>query len=879
MTVPSSTSRVAYAGDGSTQVFPVPFYFLEETDLEVTLRTAAGDEVKQSLTADYTVSGTGDQEGGSITMLSAPANGSVLVIRRVVAIVQETDYVDNDDLPAETLERDFDRGVMVDQQLQEELNRTVKVSVTSPVVPTLPQPEAGRVIGWNDTEDGLVNKTIGAIDLDVILTDEQAGDVMVWDAGQSAIVNARPIAIDVGVYGAVGDGSTDDTAAFTALEGEHSGLTIDLLGKTYLVDAVPTGNRYRNGYFKVADYEADLDALVPARDTIDTALTCLAAGPYYAAWPQDKWHEWDGVIYALWMEGSQHSTSDTEKYVVCMRSKDGGKTWTQKEVVARDDGVGRSSFAAGVVDGVQFVVIRNDGNGGQALRARRLAKRYEMSGVIRTTAGSDKFRIYFADIDAPIGALDGMTGSFTGVGTVGGLAISGDYPVSAVTDEYIEFQASSAATSTAQGGGTSGETGDQFSLTFAETDWEDIFFGGVSLGAALAAAISGSTPHVHSFAPIPGEAGAFYIGLSGSTINVGIARIDRAFDVDGSNGGPAVTWARQIPGSTALSEPTVHYDGVRLAGFCRTQLEDVAPLWWWSDDELVTVTTSEAPGLGYATQSPIAIAEMDGVFYGFASGRRHGPGRPSPGTGRASVPLYLLRAEKAAALADGFSAFEWVVIDEAYFEDHYFAVSNSVGVGSLVALGGGVLLAGYSSEVPADDTLAASTSQVFALKIGVGAGVERGRSRIETGQVVTLTDGKWFYMGHPAVANGGYLAFETRGLDTAPAAYDTTTGYFTPPETGIYEFSLQVCYENGGAGTDGETYLQLVDEDDTDVLRSAGLFVALASNIGLPSNEMQGYGHFPAFLRQGQKVRFKVTATNGVRDSTARGYLYIKKVT
>ncbi|QJT15011.1 hypothetical protein E5E97_20230 [Aeromonas sp. 2692-1] len=51
--------------------------------------------------------------------------------------------------------------------------------------------------------------------------------------------------------GAVGDGVTNDQAAFDALEASFSGQVVDLMSKTYLVTSIPTGNRYANGYFKV----------------------------------------------------------------------------------------------------------------------------------------------------------------------------------------------------------------------------------------------------------------------------------------------------------------------------------------------------------------------------------------------------------------------------------------------------------------------------------------------------------------------------------------------------------------------------------------------------------------------------------------------------
>lgn len=51
--------------------------------------------------------------------------------------------------------------------------------------------------------------------------------------------------------GAVGDGVTNDQAAFDALDASFSGQVVDLKSKTYLVTSIPTGNRYANGYFKV----------------------------------------------------------------------------------------------------------------------------------------------------------------------------------------------------------------------------------------------------------------------------------------------------------------------------------------------------------------------------------------------------------------------------------------------------------------------------------------------------------------------------------------------------------------------------------------------------------------------------------------------------
>lgn len=66
--------------------------------------------------------------------------------------------------------------------------------------------------------------------------------------------------------GAVGDAVADDTAAFAILEAQSQYDVIDLLGKTYLVDNLPTVHRYINGYLKHSVdgyvYDANPESLI-----------------------------------------------------------------------------------------------------------------------------------------------------------------------------------------------------------------------------------------------------------------------------------------------------------------------------------------------------------------------------------------------------------------------------------------------------------------------------------------------------------------------------------------------------------------------------------------------------------------------------------------
>lgn len=157
MTVSTTSARVAYTGDAGTTVFSVPFYFIDSGDLAVYL-TVSGTTTEQTETTHYTVSGAGNEAGGSVTMLSAPASGATLTIIREPEQVQTTDYQANDPFPAETHEAALDKQMMVSQHLQDQIDRAILLPVeTSGVDGGLPTPEAGKSIVWNDDADGLEN--------------------------------------------------------------------------------------------------------------------------------------------------------------------------------------------------------------------------------------------------------------------------------------------------------------------------------------------------------------------------------------------------------------------------------------------------------------------------------------------------------------------------------------------------------------------------------------------------------------------------------------------------------------------------------------------------------------------------------------------------
>lgn len=163
MTIASTVNRVDYTGSGTTSVFAYPFKIFESSDLEVTQTlTSTGVETTLALTTGYTVSGVGEATGGNITLVAGVlATGYTLAIRRVLDLVQETDIRNLGEYYPELHENQFDKLVMLVQQLQEQVGRSLKLpkqKVGSAANSTLPGLIASKYVGFN-ASGGIVAST------------------------------------------------------------------------------------------------------------------------------------------------------------------------------------------------------------------------------------------------------------------------------------------------------------------------------------------------------------------------------------------------------------------------------------------------------------------------------------------------------------------------------------------------------------------------------------------------------------------------------------------------------------------------------------------------------------------------------------------------
>lgn len=147
MPVTDQTTSNSSTGNGVTTVYPYTYKILDEADILVEV-----DGVAKTLTTHYTVSGVGVSGGGNVTFVTAPASGAVVVLSRSMAYSRDTDYQENGDLLAATLDEDVDRVTMLVQQVRQLIRRAVKLpsGVT-----------ADQVLGTGNTAAERASKLIG----------------------------------------------------------------------------------------------------------------------------------------------------------------------------------------------------------------------------------------------------------------------------------------------------------------------------------------------------------------------------------------------------------------------------------------------------------------------------------------------------------------------------------------------------------------------------------------------------------------------------------------------------------------------------------------------------------------------------------------------
>ena len=167
MTISSTTVKNSYSGNGTLDTFNYTFKIFADSDLQVIIRDATATETVKTLTTHYTVTGAGNANGGTIVFTTGniPTTTETVVIRRAVPQTQAIDYIANDPFPAESHEEGLDRSMMSIQQLQEEVDRSIKLSRTNTMNNTEfaigATARAGKIFGFDDNGELVVSQELG----------------------------------------------------------------------------------------------------------------------------------------------------------------------------------------------------------------------------------------------------------------------------------------------------------------------------------------------------------------------------------------------------------------------------------------------------------------------------------------------------------------------------------------------------------------------------------------------------------------------------------------------------------------------------------------------------------------------------------------------
>jgi hypothetical protein len=131
LVIPDSYTSQNGSGVAAT-TYSFNFKFFQNSEIIVNVTDSLSNVTPLSLAnGDYTITGAGNDLGGSITIAAAIPTTSKVTIARVVEATQKSSFTTGDRLPAKTLEAALDKITMLYQQAVRTLNKSVRGADTA----------------------------------------------------------------------------------------------------------------------------------------------------------------------------------------------------------------------------------------------------------------------------------------------------------------------------------------------------------------------------------------------------------------------------------------------------------------------------------------------------------------------------------------------------------------------------------------------------------------------------------------------------------------------------------------------------------------------------------------------------------------------------
>lgn len=292
MPVENRVNKVLYNGDGTTKDFQFSFKIFKEENIVVSIVNADGTETTKTLGSDYSVSSDDFNLGGTVTMKVAPLATEKLFIIRSIPLVQDANFRPVSGFPEEVITDGFDAGIMIDQDLQEQIDRCLRAPSFMDTDYSLPGAEAGKALIWGKDGKRIVN------------SDETINNVVAESTAQAQIATEKAV-----------EASASASAAATS---ETNAKASESLAKDWAIemDGTVDGTDYSAKYWaKVAEQGAYKDIGMPIG--IIFAHTCSASFVPENSLPCDG-SEYSktqfATLYNNWLVGGRLNTCTYSQY-------------------------------------------------------------------------------------------------------------------------------------------------------------------------------------------------------------------------------------------------------------------------------------------------------------------------------------------------------------------------------------------------------------------------------------------------------------------------------------------------------------------------------------------------------------------------------------